>query len=108
MNWDDSNARKQTPDQRSQPERRSNVGQPPGGTVSVRLIHKYAEMIDGVDLAHSSVGDQLELPRRDADMLIAEGWAVHAEHERRGRTPPQRALAADSPQSRNKNPKPKS
>jgi len=65
-------------------------------------------MIDGVDLAQSSVGDQLELPRRDADILIAEGWAVHAEHERRGRTLPQRALAADSSQSPNKKPKPKS
>ena len=105
MNRDDSNARTHTPDQRSQPERRRNIGQPPGGTMSVRLIHKYAEMIDGVNLANTSVGDQLELSRYEANILIAEGWAVHAEHERRGRTLPQRALAADSPQSPTRKPK---
>jgi hypothetical protein len=41
----------------------------------VRLIRKYAEMIDGVDLTEANVGDELNLSPRDADVLIAEGWA---------------------------------
>ena len=41
----------------------------------VRLTHKYAEMIDGIDLSRREVGERLPLPSRDARMLIAEGWA---------------------------------
>ena len=50
----------------------------------VRLTHKYAEMIDGIDLARREVGERLPLPSRDARMLIAEGWAepVAAEEKR--------------------------
>ena len=55
------------------PERR---GQPPTVEVApVRLTHKYAEMIDGIDLSRREVGERLPLPSRDARMLIAEGWA---------------------------------
>lgn len=43
---------------------------------SVRLTRKFAEEIDGVDLSRSQVGDRLDLPARDARMLIAEGWAM--------------------------------
>jgi len=93
MNRDDRDTRTHTPEQPSQPERRRDVGAAPTGLVSVRLIRKYAEMIDGVNLEHTSVGDRLELPRRDANILIAEGWAV-AQAERR-RLHPQRSLAAD-------------
>ena len=73
-------------------------------TASVRLIRKYAEMIDGVNLEEAEVGDRLELPRRDADVLIAEGWAERAADERRVRLLPGRAHAADTPRRR----KPKS
>ena len=41
----------------------------------MRLTHKYAEVIDGIDLSEREVGDRLPLPSRDARMLIAEGWA---------------------------------
>jgi hypothetical protein len=41
------------------------------------------------------VGDRLDLSPRDANILIAEGWAVHADDERLERLLP-RALAADS------------
>ena len=49
---------------------------------SVRLTRKLAEAIDGVDLSHNKVGDQLDLTPRDARMLIAEGWASPCEIER--------------------------
>ena len=41
----------------------------------VRLIRKYADMIDGVDLRDASVGDRLDLSKRDAEVLMSEGWA---------------------------------
>jgi hypothetical protein len=41
----------------------------------VRLTRKYAECLDGVDLSTHHVGQILELPERDAALLIAEGWA---------------------------------
>lgn len=49
---------------------------------SVRLTRKYAEKIDGVDLSRNQVGDLMALPRRDARMLIAEGWAAPCERGR--------------------------
>ena len=68
----------------SGPERRS-----PASAVEVtpvRLTHKYAQVINGVDLSQRKVGDRLPLPARDARMLIAEGWAESvAEQEQRGR-----------------------
>jgi hypothetical protein len=69
----------------------------------VRLIRKYAAMIDGVDLEDAVVGDRLELSQRDADVLIAEGWAV-ADQQRRVRTLPGRAHAADRARSPRKKP----
>ena len=69
----------------------------------VRLIRKYAEMIDGVDLENAAVGDRLELSQRDAGVLIAEGWAV-AEHQLRVRTLPGRTHAADRPRRPRKKP----
>jgi hypothetical protein len=63
--------------------------------VSVHLLRKYAESIDGVNLEKAVVGDRLELPPRDANILIAEGWAVRADDERLSRLLP-RALAADN------------
>lgn len=43
--------------------------------VTVRITHRYADAINGVDLHNVHVGDQIQLPRHDADLLIAEGWA---------------------------------
>jgi hypothetical protein len=53
--------------------------------LSVRLTRKYAEVIDGVNLADAHVGDRLELPQHDAEVLIAEGWAERAEAAERPR-----------------------
>ena len=53
----------------------------------VVLTRKYAEAIDGIDLIGKHVGDRLPLRSRDADILIAEGWAEPARIEERRRTP---------------------
>ena len=79
-------------------ERRSARAHHPSmdvGSTSVRLIRKYADMIDGVDLEDADVGDRLDLSKRDADVLIAEGWAELVNAERRVRLLPRRAVAAD-------------
>ena len=46
-----------------------------GAILRVRLIRKLAERVNGVDLSKVHVGDALDLPSRDARILIAEGWA---------------------------------
>lgn len=66
----------------------------------VQLIRKLAAMIDGVDLTHSEVGDLIELPARDARLLIAEGWAVPTGAEMTSVARPRRAEAADRPSRR--------
>ena len=48
----------------------------------VRLIKKLAECLDGVDLTRRHVGDALNLPAREAQLLIAEQWATPAERRR--------------------------
>lgn len=44
----------------------------------VRLTRRLADQIDGVDLGTHQVGDALEVSQHDAELLIAEGWAVAA------------------------------
>ena len=47
------------------------------------LTRKFAESINGVDLAGCHVGDRLPLRRAEASLLIAEGWAM-PDRNRRG------------------------
>jgi hypothetical protein len=42
----------------------------------VRLIKKFADQIDGVDLTPYDLGDSFDLSGSEAQLLIAEGWAV--------------------------------
>jgi hypothetical protein len=42
----------------------------------VRLTRKLAGKIDGVDLQGFQVDDVLDLPMQQADLLVAEKWAV--------------------------------
>lgn len=42
----------------------------------IHLTRRLANWIDGVNLLAHSVGDVFEVPRRDAELLIAEAWAV--------------------------------
>jgi len=53
-----------------------------GRVILVRLTKKLAECLDDVDLSKYQVGDLLELPDRDAGMLIAEGCAERVEQRR--------------------------
>jgi len=43
----------------------------------VRITRKFAEFIDGVDLSARRVGDVIEVPSKDARLLVAENWAVN-------------------------------
>ena len=95
MDRDDTKDTKSTAKPSSTSERWSYTGTRSDEVVSVRLLRKYAEIIDGVNLEHAVVGDLLDLPPRDANILIAEGWAVRADDERLARLLP-RALAADT------------
>jgi hypothetical protein len=60
--------------------------------MKVLLTKKLAECIDGVDLNHARVGDVLDLPARQARLLLAEQWAVPYHRARtkasRGAVPP--------------------
>ena len=49
----------------------------------VVLTRKFADVIDGIDLVGRQVGDRLPLHPREADMLIAEGWAQPVPPEQR-------------------------
>jgi hypothetical protein len=42
----------------------------------VRLTRKLAGKIDGVDIKGFQVDDVLDLPSQQADLLLAEEWAV--------------------------------
>jgi len=49
--------------------------------MKIRLTRKFSQLINGIDLTNVREGDTLDLSSHDADMLVAEGWAV-AEDER--------------------------
>lgn len=90
--------REKDPPKRSQHDETGGPRHEPierGGTLAVRLTRKYANMIDGVNIADAHVGDRLELPQHDAEMLIAEGWAEYS--PRRSTHTPQPAHATDKP-----------
>jgi hypothetical protein len=95
MNRHDTKKPRSTHERPSTSERWNYAGALSDEVVSVRLLRKFAESIDGVNLQDAVVGDRLDLSPRDAYILIAEGWAVHADDERLERLLP-RALAADS------------
>src|SRR5262249_38123144 len=42
----------------------------------IQLVRKLADYLDGIDVSAYRQGDIVELPRRDAELLIAERWAV--------------------------------
>lgn len=51
----------------------SSTGQPL--LLRVRLVRKFAERLNGVDLSKFRVGNCLDLSPKDARLLVAEGWA---------------------------------
>jgi hypothetical protein len=43
--------------------------------VRVRLVRKRADQLNGVDVSDRDVGDVIDLPRAQAELLLAEKWA---------------------------------
>lgn len=41
----------------------------------VRLLHKFAPVLNGLDISKFQVGEVIELSNPMARMLLAEGWA---------------------------------
>jgi hypothetical protein len=42
----------------------------------IRLVRKLADHLDGIDVSGHTEGDVLELPQAEAELLIAEQWAL--------------------------------
>lgn len=53
----------------------------PGQIMRVKLVRKFANVLNGIDLTKANVGDVLNLPPFHAAMLVAEGWAEVAPHK---------------------------
>lgn len=43
--------------------------------VTVRLTHKFAQLLNGIDVSRVREGEEMKLSRREAFLLVAEGWA---------------------------------
>lgn len=43
--------------------------------MKIRLTHKFADLINGIDLSKFHTGDTVDLSPEDARLLMAEGWA---------------------------------
>ena len=41
----------------------------------VKLVRKFADVLNGIDLTEMRVGDVIDLKPRYAAILIVEGWA---------------------------------
>ena len=53
----------------------------------IRLTRKLAQLLNGVDISRRTVGDVIDLPDREAALLLAEGWALPADGEAASQTP---------------------
>jgi hypothetical protein len=62
----------------------------------VRLVRKFAETIDGVDLRGHQVDEVFDVSPKDARLLMAEEWAIA---ERRSADLPHRVERRSSSQS---------
>lgn len=51
----------------------------------VRLVRKVANYLNGIDVSANNVGDVLDMHPLEAELLIAEGWAVPEFAERSAR-----------------------
>jgi hypothetical protein len=49
-----------------------------GQRMRVKIVRKFANVLNGIDLTKVSVGDVVNLMPDQAALLIAEGWAVEA------------------------------
>ena len=46
--------------------------------MKIRLTRKFADLINGIDLSKAHTGETLDLSQREAEILLAEGWAEYA------------------------------
>jgi hypothetical protein len=79
------------------------MSDPSRHVIRVRLLRKLAERLDGIDVSHYREGDVVDLPRAEAQLLIAERWALPCGPSREARhvsTPHERVVAADGSQRR--------
>ncbi len=53
-------------------------------SMRIRLIRKLAEQLNGIDLSRWRVGDILDLPLREAELLVAEGWGRAVREQKAG------------------------
>ena len=44
-------------------------------SIRVRLTRKFAQIINGIDLSRARAGEEIDLSPREAELLVAEGWA---------------------------------
>jgi len=68
--------------------------------MQIQLVRKLANHLDGIDVSAYRQGDVFDLPRREAELLIAERWAIAyygpaARELRDVSATPQLATAAD-------------
>ncbi|HWF83470.1 MAG TPA: hypothetical protein VG222_01405 [Vicinamibacterales bacterium] len=70
----------------------------------IRLVRKLADYLDGIDVSRYHEGDVVDLPRAEAELLIAEQWALPfsgpSRDVRAVSTGQRRAFAADRSQRR--------
>jgi len=64
---------------------RTQDAQGPTPTRRVRLIRKVADYLNGIDVSRYQVDDVFELHPLEAELLIAEGWAIPEYTVRTGR-----------------------
>ena len=55
--------------------------------MKVVLTRKLADIMDGIDVTHREVGDVIDVPERDARLLIAEQWAIPDRRRERAALP---------------------
>ena len=63
-------------------------------TMRVKLVRKFANILNGIDLTKISVGDVINVAPHQAAMLILEGWAEEAPH---GAADARRSFASQLP-----------
>ena len=68
-------------------------------SIRVRLTRKFAQILNGIDLSRTKAGEEIELSKREADLLVAEGWAApidlaHDKVKRRSRKSPRKPAAS--------------
>jgi|KBSSwiStaDraftv2_1062776.scaffolds.fasta_scaffold2221469_2 hypothetical protein len=67
----------------------------------IRLTKKLAQTLNGVDLSRLHVGDTIDMNESDAELLLMEGWAIHAtENGHHGQTTGVKSVAEHSTRKR--------